>query len=83
MEKTIPSPFIHLRLAAGSLQSPAKQEAPAATGRAGSHLVHPPPQVKALFSVFQSSESVSSISGSSKNEGSSPIFGFPPDGCEF
>lgn len=33
--------FIHLRLAAGSLQNSAKLEATAAVGKAGPHLVHP------------------------------------------
>ena len=58
---TSPSLFICLRLAAGSLQIPAKLEAPAAWGRAGPHLVHALSPVKALLSVFQSSQFLTSL----------------------
>lgn len=79
----MPSLFIHLRLAAGSLQSPAKLKAmQQLAGPVPMWCTAPTPSQGTLFH-FQSSESVSNISGSSKNEGSPPIFGFPPDRYEF
>lgn len=46
-----PSVLIPLRLAAGSLQNPAKPEAAAAVGKAGPHLAHPSPQSRHFFPI--------------------------------